>query len=49
MFVAENRTEESLNGFWAQWPEEHREAVTAVAMDMWDPLCAIHAEAPTGS
>jgi transposase len=36
-FVAENRTEESLNRFWEQWLEGHREAVTAVAMDMWDP------------
>ena len=40
LFVAGNRTEESLNGFWKQWPEEHREAVTAVAMDRWDPYVA---------
>lgn len=37
LFVAENRTEESLNEFWSRLSEEQIHAVTAVAMDMWDP------------
>lgn len=37
LFVAENRTEESLNGFWATLSDPQRSAVRAVAMDMWDP------------
>lgn len=37
LFVAENRTEESLNDFWSRLSEEQIGAVKAVAMDMWDP------------
>lgn len=37
LFVAENRTEESLNDFWSRLSEEQIHAVKAVAMDMWDP------------
>jgi transposase len=37
LFVAENRTEESLNDFWSRLSEEQIQAVKAVAMDMWDP------------
>jgi transposase len=37
LYVAENRTESSLDGFWAGLSEAQVEAVEAVAMDMWDP------------
>ncbi len=37
LFVAENRTTESLDGFWSSLSDEQIHAVEAVAMDMWDP------------
>lgn len=37
LFVGENRTEESLEPFWAGLTAEQTTAVRAVAMDMWDP------------
>jgi transposase len=37
LFVAEHRTEESLDGFWRSVSEKQRAAVRGVAMDMWDP------------
>jgi len=37
LFVAENRTTESLDGFWSSLSGEQIHAVEAVAMDMWDP------------
>jgi transposase len=37
LYVAENRTESSLDGFWAGLTEAQVDAVEAVAMDMWDP------------
>jgi len=37
LFVAEHRTEESLDGFRRSVSEEQRAAVRGVAMDMWDP------------
>jgi transposase len=37
LFVAENRTEDSLNEFWSRLSEEQIHGVKAVAMDMWDP------------
>jgi len=37
LFVAENRTEESLDGFWSGLSEEQINGIQAVAMDMWDP------------
>lgn len=37
LFVAENRTEESLDAFWTGLSQEQINGVTAVAMDMWDP------------
>lgn len=37
LFVAENRTEESLDAFWMGLSAEQRNGVEAVAMDMWDP------------
>ncbi len=45
LYVVENRTEASLDGFWAGLTGAQIEAVEAVAMDMWDPYinstCAI--------
>lgn len=37
LFVAEHRTEDSLDTFWESLSEEQRSAVRGVAMDMWDP------------
>lgn len=37
LYVAENRTEASLNGFWSGLSEAQINGVEAVAMDMWDP------------
>jgi hypothetical protein len=37
LFVAENRTTESLDQFWKSLTDEQIDAVEAVAMDMWDP------------
>lgn len=37
LFVAEQRTESSLDEFWSRLSEEQLQAVQAVAMDMWDP------------
>ena len=35
--VQDHRRKESLDAFWAQWPEGHKEAIVAVAMDMCEP------------
>src|SRR5258708_18728035 len=37
LFVAEHRTEESLDRFWESLSEEQRAADRGVAMEMWDP------------
>ena len=37
LFVAEGRTETSLDAFWTGLSEEQIESVEAVAMDMWQP------------
>ena len=37
LYVAEDRTRASLDGFWATLTDEQRGGITAVAMDMWDP------------
>lgn len=37
LYLAEGRTQESLDGFWWSRTPEQRETVTAVAMDMWEP------------
>jgi transposase len=37
LYVAENRTEASLDGFWSGLTEQQIASVEAVAMDMWDP------------
>lgn len=37
LFVAENRTTESLDEFWSSLSAVQIDAVEAIAMDMWDP------------
>jgi transposase len=37
LFVAEGRSETSMDGFWATLTEDQKKGVKAVAMDMWDP------------
>ena len=37
LFVGEQRTEETLNGFWQGLTPEQLNSVRGVAMDMWDP------------
>jgi len=37
LYVAEERTQASLDGFWSGLTEAQLNAVEAVAMDMWDP------------
>src|SRR5215813_7411542 len=37
LYVAQDREQRSLDGFWPTLTEEQRESVEAVAMDMWDP------------
>ena len=38
LYVAEDRTTASLDGFWSSLTPEQLNAVQAVAMDMWDPF-----------
>jgi transposase len=40
LYVAEDRKQESLDGFWKTLTEEQRKGIEAVAMDMWDPYVA---------
>jgi len=37
LYVAEDRRQSSLDGFWETLTDEQRESIQAVAMDMWDP------------
>ncbi len=37
LYVAEGRTEASMDGFWSGLTEAQIQAVEAVTMDMWDP------------
>lgn len=37
VYVAEDRTQASLDGFWPTLTEEQRNSIEAVAMDMWEP------------
>jgi transposase len=37
LYVAEDREQKSLDGFWPTLTEKQREGIAAVAMDMWDP------------
>lgn len=40
LYVGEDRTQASLDGFWKTLTDEQRDSVEAVAMDMWDPYVA---------
>lgn len=37
LYIAEGRTQSSLDSFWATLTSEQRQGIQAVAMDMWDP------------
>ena len=37
LYVAEDRKETSLDGFWPTLTEKQKEGIAGVAMDMWDP------------
>src|SRR6266446_6236865 len=37
LYVAEDRKQQSLDGFWGTLTDAQRQAIEAVAMDMWDP------------
>jgi len=37
LYVAEDREQKSLDGFWPTQTEEQKNSIAAVAMDMWDP------------
>jgi transposase len=36
-YVGDGRKQEALDGYWQQMTAEHRSAVEAVAMDLWEP------------
>ncbi len=40
LYVAEDRTQASLDRFWPTLTEGQRESIEAIAMDMWDPYVA---------
>lgn len=37
LYVAEDRKQESPDGFWGTLTEAQKEGIEAVAMDLWDP------------
>jgi transposase len=37
LYVGDERRQETLDRYWASVPLEHRQAVEAVAMDLWEP------------
>ena len=37
LYLADDRKQESLDGFWATLTAEQGRAITAIAMDMWEP------------
>jgi transposase len=37
LYVAEDRKETSLDGFWPMLTEEQKDGIQGIAMDMWDP------------
>ena len=37
LYLADDRTQESLDGFWPTLTPAQRDGITAVAMDMWEP------------
>ena len=40
LYVAEDREQSSLDGFWSTITAEQRDSIEAVALDMWDPYLA---------
>src|SRR5207302_9512943 len=40
LYVAEDREQSSLDGFWSTITAEQRASIQAVALDMWDPYLA---------
>jgi transposase len=40
LYVAEDRKQSSLDGFWETLTGRHLKSIQAVAMDMWDPYVA---------
>lgn len=47
LYVAEDRKQTSLDGFWPTLTAEQRASIDAVAVDMWDPyLASIRAHLP---
>jgi transposase len=40
LYVGEDRTQASLDGFWGTLSAAQRDSIQAVAMDMWDPYVA---------
>lgn len=47
LYVAEERKQTSLDGFWETLTEEQRKGIRAVATDMWDPyLASLHEHLP---
>ena len=47
LYVAEDRKQSSLDGFWPTLTEEQTSGIEAVAMDMWDPyLNSVRAHVP---
>jgi transposase len=47
LYVAEDREQKSLDGFWPTLTEEQRDGIAAVAMDMWDPYVnSVHEHLP---
>ncbi len=40
LYVADERKEASVDGFWPTLTEEQRDGIRGVAMDMWDPYVA---------
>lgn len=40
LYVAEDREQRSLDGFWSTITAEQRASIEAVALDMWDPYVA---------
>jgi transposase len=37
LYIAGNRTQASLDGFWPTLNEAQRTGIRAIAMNMWDP------------
>ena len=40
LYVGEDRTQASLDGFWGMLKEAQRDSIEAITMDMWDPYVA---------